>query len=186
MQAQWTCWKGNLSVGSQAPAHLMVFKSVRVCSMLFYPGLIYAWQGALGFFFLFNLWLYSVGTWFPVKPEKEGLLCAACCVCQVLLLFLFLLLSYIKKLSNSWLLGCLSDSVCSDTKVYLTARPPHQSPLERWFRTLPRAAGPAGRLTYFYISWDLAFMVVCNCNSLEEEPLWCFGDILLDSFRMDN
>lgn len=103
MQAQWTCRKGNFFVGSQATAHFMVFKSARMCSMPFYPGLIYAWQGALGFFFLFNLWLYSVGTCFPVKLEKEGLLCAACCVCQVLLLFLFLLLSYI----NSATLGCL-------------------------------------------------------------------------------
>lgn len=130
--------------------------------MLLHPGFIYAWQGALGFLVLFNFWLHNAGTCFPVKPEKEGLLCSACCVCQILFLFLFLVLSYIKKLSNFWLLGYLCDSVCLSTKVYLTARPPHQSPLEKLFRTLSRAAGPAGRLTF---------------TSAETWPSWLFASV---------
>lgn len=78
-------------------------------------------MAACPWFFLFNPWLDSVGAYFPVKPEKEGLLCASV---FAFVLFLSLLLSYIKKLNNPWLLlnaWCLSDSVCWDIKGYLSA-----------------------------------------------------------------
>lgn len=88
--------------------------------------------------------------------------CLLCASGFAFVLFLFLLLSYIKKLSRSWLLGCLSDSVCLGTKVYLTARPSHQSPLENWFRTLPRAAGPPGRHIF---------------TSAESCPSWLFASV---------
>lgn len=76
---------------------------------LFYTGLIYAWQHALGFFFLFNLWLDSVGTCFTMKLEKEGLLCVSG---FAFVLFLYLLLNYIKKPSDFWLLLSAQVSIC--------------------------------------------------------------------------
>lgn len=56
-----------------------------------------------------------------MKPEKEGLLCASG---FAFVLFLSLLLSYIKKLSDSWLLlsARVSDSVCWAIKGYLSAK----------------------------------------------------------------
>lgn len=137
----------------------------------------------LAFSFLFNLWLDSVRTCFPVKPEKEGLLCASV---FAFVLFLSLLLSSIKKLSNSRLLPSARVSVWFCLLVHQGV-PQCWPALEGWFRMLLRAAGPTGSLI-FQISWETcpSRLFVCICNSLERESLWCLWDFLLDNFRTDN
>lgn len=102
MRRQLLCWVLN-PCSPHSPC------ICEVCMSVFYAGLIYAWQHALGFFFLFNLCLDSVGTCFTMKLEKEGLLCVSG---FAFVLFLSLLLNYIKKLSDFWLLLSAQVSVC--------------------------------------------------------------------------
>lgn len=163
-----------------------MFISVRVCTLQFYTGLIYAWQPALGFFFLFNLWLDGVGTCFPVKPEKERLLRASG--------FAFVFLAYIELHQETQQLlaapecSCvcliLSDGALSCTSVQW---PPHWPLPAGWFRMLLRAAGLAESFI-FHNSWETcpSHLFVCTYDFLKKESLWCLWDFPLDDFMLDN